>query len=82
MSHYTTDRNIQIHAAKAYSTEFDEKNARQKAREESTNPPAFVPGSGVRHRSSKRRSIKGSCVTKSKGNKGRKKGCWNIHAGL
>ena len=58
------DRNIKIHATKAYSAEFTNRNARQEAREENNNPQFFVLGSGAWHRPSERKSIGDSFVRK------------------
>ena len=38
LTHNIADRNIQIHAAKAYPAEYVDKSARQEAREENNNP--------------------------------------------
>ena len=40
----------QIHAAKAYATEFNNNDAHSAALQENTNPQVFVPSSGARHR--------------------------------
>ena len=67
LTHNRTDRNTQIHVAKAYAEELVDKSARQQVREENNNPELFVWDSGVRHRPSKMKSIEGSFITKNKG---------------
>ena len=52
--HYRTDRNTQIHVAKACVVEFA---ARQEARDENNNPQMIVLGSGVKHRPSKMKGV-------------------------
>ena len=56
------NRNTQISAAKAYAVAFANKDARQEASEENSNPPVFVPSIGVRHRAFKRKSIEGTFI--------------------
>ena len=51
-------------------------------REDNSNPKAFIIGSGVRHRYSKKKSIEGSFVKRNKGQKGKKKAYRNFHVGL
>ena len=46
--HDKTDRNIQIHAAKAYASEFVDKNARWEVREENNNPQVNKTGTAVK----------------------------------
>ena len=53
LTHDRANKATQIHAAKAYVAEYSNKYAHSKAIEESTNPQAFVPSSGARHRSVK-----------------------------
>ena len=72
LKQYRMDRNTQIHAAKVYAAEFDDKIAKQEAREVNNNLHMFGLGSGVRHRPSMKRTTEGSLVTKVKARKERK----------
>ena len=50
LTHERANKATQIHAAKAYTTEFSNKNACSVALEENANPQVFVPLSGTMHR--------------------------------
>ena len=50
LTHERANRATQICTAKAYSTDFSNKNAQSPALEENKNPQVFVPFGGVRHR--------------------------------
>ena len=57
----------QICAAKAYATEFNNKNAHSAVLEENANPQVFVPSSCTRHRPAKTKTgIEGTFVQKKK----------------
>ena len=66
LTHYKTDTNTHISAAKTYALENVDKNARQEPREDNNNSQVFVLGSGVRPRPSKKKNIDNSFVTKIK----------------
>ena len=53
LTHIRVNRATQICAAKAYTTEFNNKNACAAALEENVNPQVFVPLGGARHRPTK-----------------------------
>ena len=79
--HERANRATQIHAAKAYTSEFSNENAHYAALEENANPQVFVPLGGTRHRPTKTKTdLEGTFVQikkqkKSSVNK-------NIHIGL
>ena len=50
LTHDKANRATQIHAARVYMAEFSNKHAYSKAIEDNTNPQAFVPSGGARHR--------------------------------
>ena len=57
----------QIHAAKAYATEFNSKDFYSAALQENASPQVFVPSSGARHRPVKTKTgIEGTFVQKKK----------------
>ena len=62
-----TDIDTQLHAARAYATEFNNNEAHSAALHENTNPQIFIPSSGARHRPVKTKtSIQGEYVQKKK----------------
>ena len=61
------DIEIQIRAARAYATKFNNNKACSVALQENTNPQIFIPSSGARHRPVKTKtSIQGKYVQKKK----------------
>ena len=71
----------QICAAKAYATEFNNKNACFAALQKDASPQVIVPSSGARHRSAKTKTgIEGAFVQKKKQKKSSVNK--NIHIGL
>ena len=71
----------QIGAAKAYTAEFNHKNAHSAALEENANPQVFVPSGGARHRPAKNKmGIEGTLAKKKKQKKSSVNK--NIHIGL
>ena len=65
LTHKRANRATQIQAAKAYTTEFSNKNACSAALEGNTNPQVFVALSGARHRPVKTKtSLEGTFVQK------------------
>ena len=81
MSHERANRATQISAAKAYNTEFSNKDAHSAALEENANPQVFVPFGGARHRPTKTKTgIEGTFVQKKKQKKSSVNK--NIHIGL
>ena len=67
LSHDRADIKTQLHAARAYATKFNNKEARSVALCENTNPQIFIPSSGARHRPVKTKtSIQGEYVQKKK----------------
>ena len=67
LSHDRANIEIQIHAARAYATEFNNNKAHATALQENTNPQIFIPSSGARHRPIKTKtSIQGEYVQKKK----------------
>ena len=77
LTHERADIANQIHAAKAYAAEFNNKDAHSVALEGNTNPWVFVPSTGTRHRPVKTKTgIQGTFVQKKKQKKSSAK---NIH---
>ena len=69
------DRGTQIHATKAYVTEFTNKHTWHEVAKENKNPQVFVLASSVRYMLLKRKSIEGTFVNKKELKKGRA----NVH---
>ena len=66
-SHGRANIDIQMHVARAYAAEFNNKEARSAALQESTNSDIFIPSSGARHRPVKTKtSIQGEYIWTNK----------------
>ena len=67
LSHDRANVEIQISAARAYGTKFNNNEAHSAALKENTNPQIFIPSSGARHRSVKTKtSMQDKYVQKKK----------------
>ena len=81
LTHERSDIATQIHAAKVYTTEFNNTNACSAALQENANPQVFVSSSSTRHRPVKiKTGIEGTFVQKKEQMKSSVKK--NIHIGL
>ena len=81
LSHERADIETQICAAGAYAADFNNNDAHSAVIQENTNPQAFIPSSGTRHKPVKTKtSIQGAHVQKKKQKKTTVPK--NIHIGL